>query len=58
MSRLEGETDRMKFLPIEREIVTSEHEDEGLRDAFQLLANETRLEILYALWNAPGWTAT
>lgn len=36
----------------------SKHGDEGLRDAFQLLANETRLEILYALWNAPDWTAT
>lgn len=48
----------MKFLPIEREIVTSEPEDEELRNAFQLLANETRLKILYVLWNAPNWTAT
>ncbi|MFB9807964.1 winged helix-turn-helix domain-containing protein [Haladaptatus pallidirubidus] len=32
--------------------------DEHVRDAFQLLADETRLEILFALWNAPEWTAT
>ncbi|MGA9402739.1 DUF7347 domain-containing protein, partial [Haladaptatus sp.] len=53
-----GETNPMRFLPIEREIVTSEPEDEELRNAFQLLANETRLKILYVLWNAPNWTAT
>ena len=27
-------------------------------DAFRLLANETRLGVLLALWNAPEWTAT
>lgn len=32
--------------------------DAAVWDAFQLLANETRLKILYALWNAPEWTAT
>lgn len=32
--------------------------DAEVWDAFQLLANETRLKILYALWNAPEWTAT
>lgn len=31
---------------------------EEVRDAFQLLANETRLEILYALWTRPAWEAT
>lgn len=30
----------------------------ALDDAFQLLANETRLKILRALWEAPQWTAT
>ena len=30
----------------------------ALDDAFRLLANETRLEILRALWDAPSWTAT
>lgn len=29
-----------------------------VQDAFQLLANETRLEILYALWTRPDWEAT
>lgn len=37
---------------------TPEPTDEHLRTAFQLLANETRLGILHALWNAPEWTAT
>ena len=36
---------------------TAEPADE-LEDAFRLLANETRLAILFALWNAPSWTAT
>ncbi|SIR82333.1 hypothetical protein SAMN05421858_3967 [Haladaptatus litoreus] len=38
--------------------VPVEATNERIRDAFQLLANETRLEILFALWNAPEWTAT
>lgn len=32
--------------------------EERLREAFLLLANETRLDVLYALWEAPDWTAT
>ncbi len=36
----------------------SAQEIAALDDAFQLLANETRLEILRALWAAPLWTAT
>lgn len=31
---------------------------EDIRNAFQLLANETRLEILYALYSRPTWEAT
>lgn len=31
---------------------------EEIRDAFQLLANETRIEILLALWTRPTWEAT
>jgi hypothetical protein len=38
--------------------VNAEDIDAEVWDAFQLLANETRLKILYALWNAPEWTAT
>ncbi|MFC6964350.1 winged helix-turn-helix domain-containing protein [Halocatena marina] len=30
----------------------------ALREAFQLLANETRIEILHALWTRPTWEAT
>ncbi|EMA52085.1 winged helix-turn-helix domain-containing protein [Halococcus thailandensis] len=37
---------------------SSEVELTEIRNAFQLLANETRLSILYALWTRPAWEAT
>ena len=35
-----------------------EFEDDGLRNAFQLLANETHSKSSTRFWNAPDWTAT